>query len=129
MGEKEQGSGAGLFKSFRGAGKKGEGDRGRGARPGRFPTERKERGVGWEKRELTGGPGLSVGEEREGKGEGRLGRSPGRIWGARGGLLGYQAEKRKGERGKGFSFFFYTQFPNEFLFFKYFLEQDILVFF
>jgi len=42
-------------------------------------------------------------------------------------LLGYQAEKRKGERGKGFSFFFYTQFPNEFLFFKYFLEQDILV--
>jgi len=79
------------------------------------------------KRELTGGPGLSAGERERGKGGGGGWAGPRRRWGARGGLLGLQAEKRKGKGGKGFSFFLHI-FQMNFFSSNIFLEQDILVF-
>ena len=50
--------------------------------------------------------------------------------GARGGACWATRPKRGrgGERQGIFFFFFFKQLPNEFLFFKYFLEQDIFGF-
>ena len=106
MGEKEQGSGAGLFKRFRGAGKKGErGIVGAGLGPGGSNREREERGGGWGEMKLTGGPGLSAGERRE--------RERGGGWaaaqegeGARGG--GFGPKGRNGENGGERNSFFFS---------------------
>jgi len=99
---------------------------GAGEAPSGFPTEREEEaGGGLGKEELTGRPGLSAGERERGREEAGWARPK---KGRGGGLLSLQAEKRKGKGGKGFLPFFIHIFPNEFLFFKYFLAQNILVF-
>ena len=108
MGENERGSGTGLFKNFRGAGKKEEGDRGRGLAAGRFSNRERGRsgrrfgegGVDRRARPVSGRE-RERGREEAGWARPKKGRG--------GGLLSLQAEKRKGKRGKGF-LFFYTHF-------------------
>jgi len=69
--------------------------------------ERKERGGGWGKMKLTGGPGLLAGRER-GRGRGRrLGRGPGRRGRAQG-FAGPPGRKEEGE--EKFLFIFQTNF-------------------
>ena len=91
------------------------GSGGAGLRPDGFQTERerKERGVGWEKRELTGGPVLSAGERERG---GREGEAAGPAQeGARGrGGCWASRPKRGRERENSFYFFLNNFFFNAF---------------
>ena len=91
-------------------------DRGRGLRPCGFQTERerKERGVGLGKEELTGGPGLSAGRER-GRERGAAGPRPRKERARAGRVLGREAEmERKGEKEIPFPFLFLKQIFNAF---------------